>query len=147
MELVRQSHPAIFVELPERIVGDLPHMSIRIGKVAVAAAPESLASLLENAPSGGFVARHHGIDVVLACQILGNGDAAVAGPKLSGLRVVPLGIAAPHREHHRACLEEAHACLTCSFGPDESERLIEGRGPGDVCYVKSDQANMSRRIQ
>src|SRR6516162_4183128 len=88
MELVRQSHPAIFVELPDGFVGDLPHMSIRIGDVAVVAAPESLASLLENAPSGGFGARHHDIDVAAACQILGNGDAAVAGPKLRRLRVV-----------------------------------------------------------
>ena len=69
-------------------------MPIRVGEVAVIAAPERLGSPLQDLCAGGFRPCHYRIDLTLACDILRDTDAAIAIPNCAGLSVFELCFAA-----------------------------------------------------
>src|SRR5688572_20761010 len=111
-----------------RVEGDLPEVTVAVGEIAVIAAPKRLGTPLQNARTCGVRLRQHGIDLSLACDILRNGDAAIAIPQVAGVCILDLRLPVPQREHGPAGVEEAHLGLACPVGFHEAEALIEACG-------------------
>ena len=101
-------------------------MPVGVGEITVIARPKRSWPLASRLRAGGFGPCHYRIDLAVACDILCNGDVAIAVPNRAGLPILALRLATPQCEHDTASLEEAHALLACPLRLHEAEAFVEG---------------------
>ena len=133
---------AFFVEPQMRVEGDLPNMPVRVGEIAVIAAREGRGWLLQDARTRQSALASISIDLVFACDILCNDDAAIAVPQHPRHCASSRCASRPHSASTTpARVKEAHARPDSAvFDFDEAEALIEAGGVGHIDDAERDES-------
>src|SRR5581483_172344 len=126
---------------PERIVGDLPNMSVGIAKITGVAAPEGLVRRLENICAMGLQAIEDSVNFGFTSRVVGKGGAAVGGKVSRGdTEIVGHIRMRPQRQYEAAQIEENHAGRARFRFP--SKRLfVKPHGARQIGDAEGDQTD------
>ena len=136
---VPEAHPALVVEVPSRVVGDLPGMAVGVDEDARVAAPERRPRFPADRRPRGAGLGDDGVDLGWPPGVVGQGHAAPTPGVLHGGVLGEPG-AVPQRHDHARRLEEHDVVVGASVAVP-AQRLVEGACPSQIGDSQSDHAD------